>query len=104
MEDTARYVLHQLVIFLGLDELEEHPEEAPVAEPARWKVRYMQTMQRLSEAGIQVREDIEAGLRKYYENRLDWERGLGLYATFLGYDWDEVTGDRDLRHAEDQPS
>ena len=104
LEDTARYVLHQLVIFLGLDELEEHPEEAPVAEPARWKVRYMQTMQRLSEAGIQVREDIETGLRKYYENRLDWERGLGLYATFLGYDWDEVTGDRDLRHAEDQPS
>jgi hypothetical protein len=63
----------------------------------------MQSLLRLSAAGIQVREDKEAGLQRYYENRLDWERGLGLFATFLGYDWDEVTGDRDLRHAEDRP-
>jgi hypothetical protein len=103
LEETARYVLHQLVTFLALDQTAAQPEEVPVAEPARWRVRYMQSLLRLSAAGIQVREDKEAGLQRYYENRLDWERGLGLFATFLGYDWDEVTGDRDLRHAEDRP-
>jgi hypothetical protein len=102
LEETARYVLHQLVTFLGLAEATEYFKEAPVAEPARWQVRYRQTMVRLSEAGIQVREDKEIGLRQYYENRLHWEQRLGLFARFLGYDWDEITGDRDLRHAEDQ--
>jgi hypothetical protein len=104
LEETVRYVLHQLVTFLSLDQTAEHSEEAPVAEPARWRVRCMQTMLRLSAAGIQAREDKEAGLQRYYENRLHWERRLELFATFLGYDWDEVTGDRDLRHAEDQPA
>ena len=102
LEETARYVLNQLVTFLDLDQTVEHLEEVPVAEPDRWHARYEQTMSRLSAAGILVREDKEIGLRRYYESRLHWERRLGLFATFLGYDWDEVTGDRDLRHAEDQ--
>ena len=102
MEETARYVLNQLVTFLDLDQTVEHLEEVPVAEPDRWQARYEQTMLRLSAAGILVLEDKEIGLRRYYKSRLHWERRLGLFATFLGYDWDEVTGDRDLRHAEDQ--
>jgi Ion channel len=102
LDETARYVLGQLVVFLGLVGASEYLEEAPVAEPARWQVRYRQTMMRLSEAGIQVRADSAVGLRRYYENRLYWEKRLGLFSRFLGYDWDEITGDRDLRHAEDQ--
>jgi hypothetical protein len=35
--------------------------------------------------------------------RRGWEQQLAGFALFLGYDWDEVTGDRDLRLAAEQP-
>ena len=38
------------------------------------------------------------------KNRLEWEQQLGAFAAFAGYDWDEITGDRDLQEAEDPPS
>ena len=38
---------------------------------------------------------------EYSEDRAVWERQLYHFADFLGYDWDEVTGDRSLEDATD---
>ncbi len=68
----------------------------------RWERRYRQTTDRLREAGIRTRRDADAGWEDYRANREEWEAPLKRFATYLGYDWDEVTGDRDLRYAADE--
>ncbi len=35
----------------------------------------------------------------YQEQRREWEAPLYRFALYLGYDWDEVTGDRNLEYA-----
>lgn len=102
LAETGRHVLRQLVISRGLEQREEQPEETPDAEPARWRRRYEQTRARLAASGIETRRDVEAGRREYYANRLEWERRLGAFAAYLGYDWEEISGDRDLRDAEEE--
>ena len=61
-------------------------------------------MRRFAAAGVRTRADVAAGRRLYVKNRLEWDRQLGAFAAFTGYDWEEVTGDRDLQEAEDHPS
>ena len=60
-------------------------------------------MRSFAAAGIRTQENVQAGRRQYVKNRLAWERQLGAFAAFAGYDWEEVTGDRDLQAAEDLP-
>ncbi len=104
LAETARNVLRQLVASRGLERRAEQPEETPVAEPARWRRRYEATRKHLAANGIDVRADVEGGRREYYANRLEWERRLGAFAAYLGYDWEEISGDRDLRDAEEEPA
>ncbi len=106
LEESARYVLRQLSVFLNLrvNTADELPEETPEAEFPRWHRRFDQTRERFARAGIRTRPDVAAGRRRYVKNRLEWDRQLGAFAAFTGYDWDEVTGDRDLQEAEDHPS
>lgn len=106
LEETARYVVHQLSIFLNLrvNTADELPEETPEAELPRWHRRFDQTLRQFADAGVRTRPDVPAGRRQYVKNRLGWERQLGAFAAFTGYDWEEITGDRDLQEAEDQPS
>ena len=105
LEETARYVLRQLGVFLNLrvGTADELPAETPETEFPRWFRRFDQTMRRLSEVGILTAADEKAGRRQYVKNRLEWERQLGALAAFAGYDWEEITGDRDLQEAEDCP-
>ena len=51
--------------------------------------------------GIRTQTDVLASRRQYVKNRLEWERQLGAFAAFAGYDWEEITGDRDLQAAEE---
>ena len=51
--------------------------------------------------GIRTQTDVMASRRQYVKNRLEWERQLGAFAAFAGYDWEEITGDRDLQTAEE---
>ena len=106
LEETARYVLRQLSVFLRLrvNTADELPEETPEAEFPRWHRRFDETMRRFAAAGVRTRADVAAGRRLYVRNRLSWERQLGAFAAFTGYDWEEVTGDHDLQAAEDHPS
>jgi hypothetical protein len=59
-------------------------------------------MRRLSDAGIETRSDRRQGLEEYRAQREEWESKLHRFALYLGYDWDETTGDRDLRYAADE--
>ncbi len=104
LEETAQYVLRQLSMFLNLrvGTADELPSETPEIEFPRWFRRYDETMRRFGAAGIRTAADRQAGRRQYVKNRLAWERQLGAFAAFSGYDWDEITGDRDLQDAEDQ--
>jgi hypothetical protein len=45
---------------------------------------------------------MEQGWEEYRTQREEWESKLRRLALHLGYDWDEVTGDRDLEYAADE--
>ena len=42
------------------------------------------------------------GWEEYRARREEWESKLHRFSVYLGYDWDEITGDRDLRYAADE--
>jgi hypothetical protein len=104
LEAAARYVLGELVTSLDLERRRrrtELPHEAAEDEE-RWRRRYEQTLARLTAEGVATRADAEAGWREYRARRRDWESRLRRLSHHLGYDWDEVTGDRDLDYAADE--
>ena len=51
-------------------------------------------MERLRAAGIETERE-EAAWESYRARREDWEAPLYRFAVFLGYEWDEITGDRE---------
>ena len=71
-------------------------------DDARWRRRYEQTLASLRESGIETRRDTEQGWEEYRSQREEWESKLRRLALHLGYDWEEVTGDRDLEYAADE--
>ena len=106
LEETARYVLRQLSTFLHLrvGTADTLPDETPEIEFPRWFRRFDDTMRLLHATGVRTQADVAASRRRYVKNRLEWEQQLGAYAAHAGYDWEEITGDRDLQDAEDHPS
>ena len=59
-------------------------------------------MRQLNAAGIKTRSDRAAAWEDYRVRREEWEAQLQRFSLYLGYDWDEITGDRDLRYAADE--
>ncbi len=102
LDASAQYVLRRLVASLGLEQQAEKRLETPVEEARRWRQRFRQTMDRLTEAGIKTRRDRKSSWEEYRTRRAGWEGQLHRFAIYLGYDWDEVTGDRDLKYAADE--
>ncbi|HEX6183643.1 MAG TPA: potassium channel family protein [Pyrinomonadaceae bacterium] len=105
LEAGVRHVLTQLVSSLDLERRERprRPTEQEAEEDGRrWRRRYEQTLARLRESGIITRDDVEQGWGEYRAQREEWESKLRRLAIYLGYDWDEVTGDRDLEYASDE--
>jgi hypothetical protein len=105
LEETARYVLDQLSTFLNLRAATAAglAEETAEGELLRWRQRFDETLRCFEAAGIRTRPDVAEGWRHYVKNRSEWERRLSTFAAFIGYDWEEVTGDRDLQEAADRP-
>ena len=105
LEAGVRHVLMQLVDSLDLERREQvrRPTGQEAEEDARrWRRRYEQTVARLQESGISTRDDVEQGWEEYRSQREEWESKLRRLALHLGYDWEEVTGDRDLEYAADE--
>jgi Ion channel len=106
LEETGRHVLSELATAVGVVRGTAIAEDEPgregvptVEEPARWRQRYEGTVRRLRDAGVRLPADMVAGWREYRHRRHGWELELAGFALYLGYDWDEVTGDGDLRLA-----
>ena len=99
--DNARYVLAELVTSLNLQTgaLESFESEAETIR--RRRKSFNRAVKHLQETEIKTRTDIARAFLEYSEDRADWERQLFHFADFLGYDWNEVTGDRDLEDATD---
>ncbi|HEX8293695.1 MAG TPA: potassium channel family protein, partial [Pyrinomonadaceae bacterium] len=98
LDAGVRHVLTQLVDSLDLERRARPRTPTPrEAEETtrRWRRRYAQTLARLRESGIGVRRDTEQGWEEYRSQREEWESKLRRLSLHLGYDWDEVTGDRD---------
>ena len=105
LEAGVRHVLTQLIDSLDLERRERPrvPTRQEMDEDERrWRRRYDQTLARLRESGIGVRRDTEQGWEEYRSQREEWESKLRRLAIHLGYDWEEVTGDRDLEYAADE--
>jgi hypothetical protein len=106
LEASARHVLTQLVDSLELERrmrprkvLGNEAEE----DERRWRRRFEQTLARLEESGIKTREDTEQAWEEYRAQREEWESKLERLSLYLGFDWEEVTGDRDLEEAAQEP-
>jgi hypothetical protein len=104
MEANTRQVLHELFRTLDLERRRRRhgrEEERPF-DDSRWERRYLRNQQRLAEVGIKIRPDHEAGFSHYRDQRKEWESKLQRFSNYLGYDWDEVTGDTDPEYASDE--
>ncbi|HZH91001.1 MAG TPA: potassium channel family protein [Pyrinomonadaceae bacterium] len=100
LEASGQHVLEQLVIALGLKH--ERPFEDPAETSRRLQRRYRRTLKQLADAGVKTRGDSVEGWEIYRERRERWETKLHAFSEYLGFDWDEVTGDKDLRYAADE--
>lgn len=104
LEASARHVLRQLVDSLEL-ERRMRPRRPSGGEreedERRWRRRFTQTRARLKGSGIGTRADVEASWEGYRAQREEWESKLERLSLYLGFDWEEVTGDRDLEDAAD---
>lgn len=101
-DESARYVLEESVIALKLDKLANQPFESEAETVARRRRSFARAMHTLRRAKIKIAADAELAFKEYCEKREVWERELFWYADFLGYDWNEVTGDSDLSEAMDE--
>lgn len=102
LEQSARHVLFELDASLSLERRRSRRNETHYEESRRWEGRYAATVRRLADSGIKTYRDETAGLEKYRARREEWESKLHRFSVYLGYDWDETTGDRDLRYAADE--
>lgn len=106
LEASARHVLTQLVESLEL-ERRMRPRR-PIGNESeddeqRWRRRFEQTLARLEESGIKARDDKQTAWKEYRAQREEWESKLERLSLYLGFDWEEVTGDRDLEEAAKEP-
>jgi hypothetical protein len=103
LEASSRHVLRELLASLELERrAARRKRETVFEESRRWQQRFEQTMRLLKEAGIKTRPDRDAAWEFYRARREEWEAQLHRFSNYLGYDWDEITGDRDLRYAADE--
>lgn len=102
LEASSRHVLRELLSSLELERRAARRKETQFEESRRWKHRFIQTMRLLKEANIKTRPDTAAAWEFYRARREEWEAQLHRFSNHLGYDWDEITGDSDLRYAADE--
>jgi hypothetical protein len=101
LEASSLHVLDQLIHALSLEHEGMRPPEDASEVARRLTRRYRQTLRQLAAAGVKTRRDTTEGWDIYRARREQWETKLHCFAYYLGYDWDEVAGDRDLRYAAD---
>ncbi|HLM02677.1 MAG TPA: potassium channel family protein [Pyrinomonadaceae bacterium] len=99
--DSTRHVLFELITSLKLEKRATEPFETEEETLARRRKCFNRAARHLRRSKIKVRDDTEQAFLEYTTDRAAWESQLFHFADFLGYDWDEVTGDRSLKDATD---
>lgn len=99
--DNACYVLAELITSLQLQTGATESFEPKDETVRRRRKSFDRTLKSLRKTQVKTRDDIERAFLEYSEDRAVWENQLFHFARFLGYDWDEVTGDRSLEDATD---
>ena len=99
--DNARHVLFELLASLNLTEHATESFESEKNILMRRRKCFNRAFRHLRSNKIKTSPDIEEAFLKYSKDRAAWEPQLYHFAEFLGYDWDEVTGDRSLQDATD---
>jgi hypothetical protein len=99
--DNARHVLAELLTSLRLEKSANEPFETEAETHSRRRKSFNRAMRRLRQSKIKTRNDVEQAFLEYAKDRGSWERQLSSLGNFLGYDWNELTGDRDLEEAAD---
>ncbi|MEJ7860279.1 MAG: hypothetical protein WKF90_01460 [Pyrinomonadaceae bacterium] len=104
LEESALQVLNDFIGALGLEIETQKHIETPEIELKTREFCFYRTMHNLKSAGIKTRSDRHLALAEYVSGRERWERQLHRLGYFLGYDWDELTGDNNLQDAvHDEP-
>ncbi len=99
--DNAKHVLFELATSLKLEAHATNPFESEAETLRRQRKCFNRAMRHLQKSKIKTRTDTEQAFVEYAADRATWERQLYHFGDFLGYDWDEVTGDRSLEDATD---
>lgn len=99
--DSARYVLAEMITALKLEHYANQPFEPEKRSLLRQRHCFNRAGRRLRQAKIKIREDINQAFEEYAKDRAMWEKQLYHLSNFLGYDWEEVTGDLNLDDATD---
>jgi hypothetical protein len=100
LEETAFHAMREVATSLRLRRSAPATAAAPPGcGRMHLEHRIGRTRAKLAEAGIAQRSDEAAAASAYLDHRSRWEGELRGLAKGLGYDWDEITGDRDARAA-----
>jgi hypothetical protein len=99
--DNARHVLAELVTSLNLQDRATEPFESEAETMIRRRKSFNRALTQIKNTEIKTRPDVEQAFGEYSEDRAAWERQLFHFSELLGYDWEEITGDRDLEDATD---
>ena len=102
LEASARHVLDELTKDLNLERRTRIRHETSAEETQRWRRRFERTVRQLERAGIKTQREMEDGWAAYRTRREEWEAQLHRFAKLLGYEWEEITGDLDLRYAAEE--
>ena len=90
--------LKELVVVLNLQETLES-SAGPRFPLRRHQVSCTRALNTLKQAGIPVEADWRSVFEQYSNRRSEWEKALFVASGFLGYEWEELTGDSDLNNA-----
>lgn len=99
--DNGRYVLAELVTSLKLEKKATEKFESDDERLQRQLNSFTRALRHLRSKKIKTRADLKKAFAEYRQDRAAWESQLYYFADFLGYDWDELTGDHDLEDATD---
>lgn len=70
------------------------PQQPSADEVAAWRKRYAGAVARLGSAGLQVRDDADAGADDYVALRSEWDSSVRELAAAMLYEWDSIEPQR----------
>ncbi len=99
LAQNAQAVIDELTIVLQLQGRVKEVGGSTSADQLRHRRCFRRIFDHLSAAGLTSRGDLPTAFGDYVREREAWERKLTAISSFLGYDWDEISGDNGLGEA-----